>query len=295
MTPNRTLGRHRREVFPGECPVKMLLLAIAPILFLSACADLDSNMNNAQSDHALETTASSSIAQDLLAVSPALAGYAERFIEGDLWKRAGLSPRDRSIVTISVLIARNQQIDLPDQIERALMNGVKPAEISEIITHLAFYSGWSNASSAARAARPVFERRGVDTTQLPPLDPLQRLPLDQAKENVREQRVSQDFGAVAPGVVQYTRELLFRDLWLRPGLAPRDRSLVTVSALVGSGQVAQAPYHLNRAMDNGLTEVEASEMLTQLAFYAGWPNVFSALPVFKEVFASRAGVGEARP
>ena len=97
-----------------------------------------------------------------------------------------------------------------------------------------------------------------------------------------------NFGAVAPGVVKYTTDVLFRDLWLRPGLAARDRSLVTVSALVASGQVAQIPYHLGRAMDNGLTQEQASEALTHLAFYVGWPNVFSALPVFKEVFEKRS-------
>ena len=59
--------------------------------------------------------------------------------------------------------------------------------------------------------------------------------------------------AVVPGIVQYTTDVLFRDLWLRPDLAPRDRRLVTVSALIASGQVAQIPYHLNRAMDNGLS------------------------------------------
>ena len=84
-----------------------------------------------------------------------------------------------------------------------------------------------------------------------------------------------------------TTDVLFRDLWLRPALAPRDRSLVTVSALIASGQVAQITYHVNRAMDNGLTESQASEVLTQLAFYAGWPNVFSALPVAKAVFEKR--------
>ena len=92
---------------------------------------------------------------------------------------------------------------------------------------------------------------------------------------------------MAPGVVQYTTDLLFRELWLRPALTPRDSSLVTVSALVASGQAAQIAYHLNRAMDNGLTKAEASEVLTHLAFYAGWPNVFSALPVVKAVFEKR--------
>jgi 4-carboxymuconolactone decarboxylase len=96
-----------------------------------------------------------------------------------------------------------------------------------------------------------------------------------------------NFGAVAPGVVQYTTDLLFRNLWLRPALAPRDRSLVTVSALIANGHVAQITYHLNRAMDNGLTRGQASEMLTHLAFYAGWPNVFSAMPVVKQVFEAR--------
>ena len=92
---------------------------------------------------------------------------------------------------------------------------------------------------------------------------------------------------MAPGVVQYTTDLLFRELWLRLALVPRDRSLVTVSALIASGQAAQVTYHLNRAMNNGLTRAEASEVLTHLAFYAGWPNVFSALPVVKAVFEKR--------
>src|SRR5215213_4145489 len=87
---------------------------------------------------------------------------------------------------------------------------------------------------------------------------------------------------------QFTTDVLFRDLWLRPGLAPRDRSLVTVSALIAAGQVAQVPYHLNRAMDNGLSRAEASEVVAHLAFYAGWPNAFSAVPVLKRVFDSRS-------
>jgi 4-carboxymuconolactone decarboxylase len=98
----------------------------------------------------------------------------------------------------------------------------------------------------------------------------------------------------APGVVQYTRDVLFHDLWLRTALAPRERSLVTVSALIASGHVAQIPYHLNRAMDNGLTQAQASEVLTHLAFYAGWPNVFSAIPVAKEVFEKRPSEGASR-
>ncbi|MBB5464007.1 4-carboxymuconolactone decarboxylase [Paraburkholderia sp. CI2] len=190
-------------------------------------------------------------------------------------------------MTLSVLIARNQTTEMPFYLRLALDSGVKPAEISEMITHLAFYSGWGNATAAAVVAKRIFDERGIGIDQVPRAE-VEPLPLNEVAEQQRAQAVEQSFGSVAPGVVQYTTDVLFHDLWLRPGLAPRDRSLVTVSALVASGQVAQIPYHLGRAMDNGLTKDEASEMLTQLAFYAGWPNVFSAMPVFKDVFAKRA-------
>ncbi len=223
---------------------------------------------------------------DMRTVAPALEKYTQGSLLGDVWKRPGLAPRDRGIVTLAALIARNQTIEMRYYLNLALDNGVKPREISEIITHLAFYSGWGNAMAAVAIAKDVFAQRKIGTDQLPAASP-QLLPLDQAAEAQRATRVEEQFGTAAPGVVQNTTDLLFRDLWLRPDLAPRDRSLVTVSALIASGQVAQIPYHLNRAMDNGLTQAQASETLTHLAFYVGWPNVFSALPVAKDVFEKR--------
>jgi 4-carboxymuconolactone decarboxylase len=74
---------------------------------------------------------------------------------------------------------------------------------------------------------------------------------------------------------------------LRPDLTPRDRSLVTVSALIATGQVAQMPFHLNRAMSHRLTQEQAGEVIAHLAFYAGWPNAFSAATTAKEVFTAR--------
>ncbi|OKO75226.1 4-carboxymuconolactone decarboxylase [Bradyrhizobium sp. AS23.2] len=223
---------------------------------------------------------------DVRAVAPALEKYAHDVVLGDLWKRPGLSPRDRSIVTVAALVARDQTVELPYYLGLALDNGLKPAEISEIITHLAFYSGWANAMDAIPAMRDVLESRNVGADQLPPASGPQ-LPLDEATEKQRATRVGEQFGQITPSLVQYTTDVLFRDLWLRPGLAPRDRSLVTVSALVATGQVAQITYHLNRAMDNGLTREEAGEVLGHLAFYAGWPNAFSAAPVVKDVIEKR--------
>lgn len=224
--------------------------------------------------------------EDIRAVAPALEKYAQGVVLEDLWKRPGLSPRDRSIVTISALIARDQRVELPYYLDLALQNGVKPAEVSETITHLAFYTGWANAMGAVPIAREIFKARNIGAAQLPAASG-SMLPLDEASEAQRASRVEQQFGKVTPGLVQYTTDVLFRDLWLRPELAPRDRSLVTVSALVATGQVAQITYHLNRAMDNGLTQEQAGEVVAHLAFYAGWPNAFSAAPVFKDVLEKR--------
>jgi 4-carboxymuconolactone decarboxylase len=263
--------------------MKMLPVAVAVLfLVLSACSQMVRTTDMTNPD-ALPQAPS---LEDIRTVSPALERYTTGALLGDLWKRPQLSARDRSIVTLSVLIARDQVVEMPYYLNLALDSSVRPGEIAEIITHLAFYSGWVNATSAVVVTKAVFEKRGIRPEQLPSAVG-ELLPVDEAVEAQRAAAVEQNFGAVAPGVVQYTTDLLFHDLWLRPGLAPRDRSLVTVSALVAAGQVAQLTYHLNRAMDNGLTKTQASEVMTQLAFYAGWPNVFSALPVVKDVLEKR--------
>src|SRR3954453_8516802 len=224
---------------------------------------------------------------DVRPVSPALARYTQGPLLSDVWRRPGLSPRDRSIVTLATLIARIQTAEMPYYLNMALDNGVKPSEVSETITHLAFYAGWAKAMSAVAVAKDVFAQRGIGPDQLPAASP-QLLPLDQAAETIRAARVEERAGPVSPGLVKDTADLLFKDLWLRPDLAPRDRSLVTVSSLIASGQVAQMPSHLNKAMDNGLTKEQASEVISHIAFYAGWPNAFSAVPVAKGVFDSRS-------
>jgi 4-carboxymuconolactone decarboxylase len=233
-----------------------------------------------------EVAASMPQFNDIGVVAPALERYTQDRLIGEVWKRPDLSPRDRSIVTLAALVARNQTVEMPHYLNLALDHGVTPREISEIVTHLAFYSGWANAMSAVGIAKDVFAAREIRGDQLPPASP-QLLPLDEAAEAQRAARVGEQFGKVAPGVVQYTTDVLFRDLWLRPDLAPRDRSLVTISALVAAGQIAQLTAHLDLGMDNGLTQTEAAEAITHLAFYVGWPNVFSAMPVAKDVFEKR--------
>src|SRR5216684_5110113 len=119
--------------------------------------------------------------EDVRMVAPALEKYTQDRLLGDVWKRPGLAPRDRSIITLAALIARNQTIEMSYHFNLALDNGVKPREISEIITHLAFYTGWANAMSAIAIAKGVFADRKIGTDQLPAAS-VTPLPIDQAAE-----------------------------------------------------------------------------------------------------------------
>lgn len=141
--------------------------------------------------------------------------------------------------------------------------------------------------SAVSVTKPVFESRGVTADAFPDASP-DLLPLNQEAEKQRSETVEKNVGSISPGLVKFTADPLFLDLWQRPALKPRDRSLVTVIALIASGQSAQIGYHLNRAMDNGLSAEEAGEIVTQAAFYAGWPNAFTAAPVVGEVLRNRS-------
>jgi len=97
--------------------------------------------------------------------------------------------------------------------------------------------------------------------------------------------VADRIGEIAPKLTELTDEVLFGDVWQRPDLAPRDRSLATVSALIALNRTEQLPFHLQRALENGLTRNEIIEVITHLAFYSGWPNSMSAVMIAKDLFA----------
>ncbi len=105
--------------------------------------------------------------------------------------------------------------------------------------------------------------------------------MSEQKEPSRAQQLMGDF---APKLAELTDEVLFGDIWERAGLSPRDRSLITVAALIASGNTEQLSGHLKRARENGISEAELSEIMTHLAFYAGWPRAISAILVAREVF-----------
>src|SRR6266513_5733024 len=137
-TANREAATHELRVcsFAMEAvDMRILSSTLASLLLIAA-----------STGHAQTSLGGSSMlpSEQLRTVAPALDRYTQERLLGEVWKRPGLSGRDRSIVTLAVLITRNQSVELPYYMSRALDSGVKPSEISEIITHLAFYSGWGN-------------------------------------------------------------------------------------------------------------------------------------------------------
>lgn len=99
-----------------------------------------------------------------------------------------------------------------------------------------------------------------------------------------ESALKKAIGAFAPKLVEITDNVLFGDVWEREELSPRDRSLITVAALIAGGNTEQLGSHLSKARENGLSEAELIEIITHLAFYAGWPKAMSAITVAKDVF-----------
>jgi 4-carboxymuconolactone decarboxylase len=217
-------------------------------------------------------------------VAPGLGHFTDDVLFGDVWKRTELAPRDRSIVTISAIISTGKTAQIGAHARRALDNGVTPAEIGELITQLAFYSGWPNAMSAVMEVKTVFDERNI--APLSNSDAA-RIALEAAAEATRTDTVNTNVAPTAPELADLTNRVLFGDLWQRPDLSARDRSLVTMSALVAIGQPEQLPFHANRAMDNGLSREEAAEVVSHIAFYAGWPRAMSAVPVLQRVFETR--------
>jgi 4-carboxymuconolactone decarboxylase len=218
------------------------------------------------------TTAPSGALQQKIA--PGLATLTDDVLFGDVWRRPELSPRDRSLITISVLIATGKPAQLAGHLGRALTNGVQPSEASGLLAHLAIYCGWPSAVSALEAYEQVYTARKVDTAALRAVT--SRLPAP-GSDGARAKAVNDELGAVAPKFVQLTNDVVFDDLWRRSDLSLRDRSLVTIVALAAMGDDDQLDVYLRRGLEGGLTRAQIAEALTHLGFYAGWPKATKAM------------------
>jgi 4-carboxymuconolactone decarboxylase len=207
-------------------------------------------------------------------VAPGMAALTDDVLFGDVWRRPQLSPRDRSLVTITVLIATGKAAVLSGHLNRALDNGVLPSEASGVLAHLAVYAGWPSAVAALEAYDQVYATRKVDTATL-------RVAGDRlaatAADAARAKELTASVGAVAPKFAQLTNDVVFGDLWRRPDLSLRDRSLVTIVALAAMGDDEQLAFYVDRGRESGLTQDQIAEAVTHLGFYAGWSKATKAM------------------
>jgi 4-carboxymuconolactone decarboxylase len=91
---------------------------------------------------------------------------------------------------------------------------------------------------------------------------------------------------IAPRLTEISNTVLFDDVWRRPGLSPRDRSLITVASLIALYRSNELPFHLEKALENGVTHDEIIEMITHLAFYSGWPTASTAIGIVRQMLAA---------
>lgn len=166
---------------------------------------------------------------------------------------------------------------------------IRPGDVVRIPPNVNHWHGAAPGSSMTHLAiQESLDGKSVDWMEkvsdaqyLPASEPTVGIPA----AAVQPSRAQQLFGDVAPKLAELTDTVLFGDVWARPGLSPRDRSLATVSALIAMNRPDQLRSHLALARQNGLTQDELIEAITHLAFYAGWPSAVTAATVAKEVFA----------
>ena len=203
-----------------------------------------------------------------------MAAYTDSVLFGDVWTRPELSPRDRSLITIAVLIATSRPEQLQGHLGRALGNGVQPREASGVLTHLAIYCGWPSAVVALDVYDRVYTTRNIDTAPL--RTAVAPLPVN-AGDAERARTTTEQFGTMAPKFTQLTNDVVFDNLWRRADLSVRDRSLVTLAALAAMGDDDLLDVYLRRAVESGLTRDQIAEAFTHLAFYAGWAKATKAM------------------
>ena len=215
---------------------------------------------------------------DLYAGSPYLRELRNSLVYGEIWQRPQLSTRDRSLITVAVLQALARE-ELAIHIPRGLDNGLTPEEISEIILHVTFYAGWPTGVQASLLAAEAFEARGLSLGELP------RAP--SGSEASTPGSLSDAYAAV-PRLGELRNSLLYGDIWERPLLSKRDRSLITIAVNQALYATNELRIHIDRALDeNGVAPQEISEVILHVTFYAGWPAAVNAGRLATAAFEAR--------
>lgn len=237
---------------------------------------------------------------DFFATHGALGSIAHLTGAGEVWAREGLSRRDRSVVVISALVALAREVELAQHVGGGLNHGLTRTEIDEIMVQLGVYVGLPFALTGAQVAARVFaDLDDADTRQDEPtpaivrddaarraagLDVLTTLLGDPDLDKARtEQQILEQQGDMGALVMDYA----FGDVWSRPQLSRRDRSLVVISALTAINQTHELEIHLAGALNHGVTASEIEEVMITMVIYGGFPRAIDGMLLARKVLAAR--------
>ena len=228
--------------------------------------------------------------------SGAIGSFVVDFALGDVWSRPGLSRRDRSLIVVSMLTALNQERQLAAHARGALNHGLSATEVREILVQLSGYVGFPRALSASAVVEPVLADAAEGPLGPPPpaelksdtersrdgAEVLQRLTGGRTQQEPAAalQAIESQLGAVG----RYALLFAFGELWSRPQLSRRDRSLVVISALAALARADELRFHFRGALQHGVTKPELQEFLLMVVVYAGFPFAVEAARVAGEVF-----------
>ncbi len=228
----------------------------------------------------------------------ALGSFALNTGAGEIWSRPGLSRRDRSLVVISFLTAFGRELELPTHIAGGLNHGLSREEIDEIMVQISAYAGVPFALAGAGIAEQVFAQQdGTEGRTTPPAPAPQKDPEKRRAAGLDVLRTllgqpdldTQGTEAAIIGqlgdMCQLVLDFAFGDVWSRPQLSRRDRSLVVISVLTALSQERELATHLQGALNHGVSQEEIEEVMIMMILYGGFPRAINGLQCARKVFA----------
>jgi 4-carboxymuconolactone decarboxylase len=220
-----------------------------------------------------------------------LGSFVVDFALGDVWTRPGLSRRDRSLVVITILATLNQLNQLRSHVRGGVNHGLSRTEIEEVFVQLGGYAGFPRAIDATVTAHEVIaEMEGVD--RLEPSPPPERKDDEQRSVDAREvmARLTQnqpktDLGVDMGPFSGTAGRFAFGELWARDQLSRRDRSLVVCATLTTQDKPTELRFHLQAALNHGVTAEELEELMITVVAYVGFPTAVEGFRALREVEA----------
>ncbi|MFQ5933889.1 MAG: carboxymuconolactone decarboxylase family protein [Dehalococcoidia bacterium] len=229
-------------------------------------------------------------------IAPDMGKWVTASLFGDVWGRPDLPKKVRSIATMSTLTVMGREPQLRSHVNFALNLGWAKEEIAELFFHLALYGGLPASLNALRVAREVFQQRGLletkeaTTGEIPPTSEERFAKGVEVLKELTGGQSDVSMGKdveLVPGMNDYIVEALFGDVWGRPALPKKIRSIATMSALTALGREPQLKGHIGWALNLGWAKEEIAELFFHLAFYGGLPASLNALRLAREVFQER--------